>query len=145
MTFSHSKICLRLRHQEIHQLLLDFYRTLIRLRKEVPALHALTRKGMKIQTFEKQKTIAVKRRHEEDCVHELFSFSDRSEEVRIAFDHGRWQRILDSSSSEWGGPAVSSAEPSVGQGKEIPVVLSPFSLVLYRSTTQGNPLSEKKR
>jgi maltooligosyltrehalose trehalohydrolase len=131
-TFMQSKICLNLRHQVIHRLLLDFYRNLIRIRKEIPSLQHMSKKGMEVRGLEQQRVVWMLRTSPEDQTCCLFSFNDTPAEIDIPFGEGNWQKALDSSSAEWGGPGGTPPEFIRSDGSTVPILLAPWSVILYR-------------
>jgi maltooligosyltrehalose trehalohydrolase len=131
-TFFRSKIQLDKRENGRHKMLLDFYKNLIKLRKEIPSLSHLSKAGMEVKALGKSHTILIKRQFERDRVTCIFNFNDESIEIELFVEAGLWQRVLDSSSSEWGGPGVSTPKYIRFSGSEISLKLNSHSFVLYR-------------
>jgi maltooligosyltrehalose trehalohydrolase len=132
MTFLRSKIDLDLRHREKHRSLLEFYRTLIQLRKEIPSLSSLDRRGIKIEAFERDKAILMKRQCGEDRVIEVFNFSHQPIRIETTMDKGSWQRLIGSACEEWGGIGALAPESIVSTGSEMILVLDAYAFALYR-------------
>jgi maltooligosyltrehalose trehalohydrolase len=132
MTFLRSKIDLDLRHHEKHHSLLEFYRTLIQLRKEMPSLSSLDKRGIKIEAFEGEKAILMKRHCGEDQVIEVFNFSDKPIRIETTIDKGNWQRVIGSACEEWGGIGTLAPESIVSSGSEMILVLHAYAFALYR-------------
>ncbi|OGP94073.1 MAG: malto-oligosyltrehalose trehalohydrolase [Deltaproteobacteria bacterium RBG_16_47_11] len=131
-TFSRSKIHLDLRHDEKHEILLEFYKTLIRLRKEIPSLSALDKKGIEIKAFEKEKVILINRECEEDRTICIFNFSDKPIKVETAVEKGSWEKIFASASEEWGGMGPLVPESILSSGSEVIFVLDAHAFAVYR-------------
>lgn len=131
-TFLHSTIHLNLRHHVIHKILLDFYSYLIKLRKEIPSLHHLSKMGMEIKAFQEKQTILMRREYGEDRVFSIFNFNDRPVEISPFIEKGLWEKVFDSSSKEWGGTGGSSPGSIQSRGSETLFSLSSYSFVLYR-------------
>ena len=132
-TFSRSKIHLDLRKNGEHKILLDLYKTLIRLRRELPSLSHFSKSGMKVKALGKSHTILMKRQYAQDRVICIFNLNDKDIEIEPLIDKGLWQRILDSSSSEWGGPGSPAPESIPSGGSKVSLKLNSFSFVLYRA------------
>lgn len=137
-TFFRSKINLALRHNEKHEILLEFYKTLIRLRKEIPSLFVVDKKGIKITGFQKEKVIVIKREQREDRTICLFNFNDRPVKVEMAVEQGSWEKVFASASEEWGGMGALIPESILSDGSEVIFVLDAYAFVIYR---QGMDLS----
>jgi maltooligosyltrehalose trehalohydrolase len=132
MTFLRSKIDLDLRHREKHHTVLEFYRTLIRLRKEIPSLSALDKRGIKIEAFKQEKAILMKRQWGKDQVIEVFNFSDKPIRIETTIDRGNWQRVIGSACEEWGGIGALAPDSIVSTGSEMILVLDAYAFALYR-------------
>jgi len=133
-TFSHSKIHLDLRKNGKHKILLDLYKTLIRLRKEFPSLSHFSKSGMEVKALGKSHTILMKRQYAQDRVICIFNLNDKDIEIEPLIDKGLWQRVLDSSSNEWGGPGSPAPESIPSGGSKVSLKLNSFSFVLYRGS-----------
>ncbi len=136
-TFSRSKINPGARRNGKHRPLFEFYRALIRMRREVPALAWLSRKGMEVKTFPRKKILLWKRKNGEDWVAGLFNFSETAAECPFSPGEGPWSKILDSAAPQWGGPGSAAPEYLPSGSGETPLRLSAYSFVLYRRLTSG--------
>ncbi|WP_210464814.1 malto-oligosyltrehalose trehalohydrolase [Rufibacter roseolus] len=128
-TFNNSKLQWDLVQQEPHQTLFRYYQTLLRLRRELPALKNLDRKAVQAEANESQKTLILQRGQGSQQVIALMNFSQQPQKVTLPIGAKNLQLVLDSASPEWNGPQV--AEASVAVGAE--VTLQPESLVLYQA------------
>jgi maltooligosyltrehalose trehalohydrolase len=136
MTFLGSKIDLDLRHHEKHRTLLEFYRTLIQLRKEIPSLSSLDKQGIEIEAFEKDKAILMKRQSGEDQVIGVFNFSDKPVRIETMIDKGSWQRVIGSACEEWGGIGALAPDSIVSSGSEVILVLDAYAFALYKQVKE---------
>jgi maltooligosyltrehalose trehalohydrolase len=137
MTFLRSKIDLDLRHHEKHHTLLEFYRTLIQLRKEIPSLSSLDKRGIKIEAFEREKAILTKRKNGEDQVIGVFNFENKPIQIETTIDKGNWQRVIGSACEEWGGIGALAPDSIVSSGSEMILVLDTYAFALYRKMNEA--------
>jgi maltooligosyltrehalose trehalohydrolase len=129
-----SKIHFGSREHGKHKTLLEFYRSLINLRKEISSLSHLSKTMMEVKAYEETPALVIQRRSREDQVCGVFNFSENSAEVKVLVEKGVWQKVFDSSSNEWDGPGGSMPESIQSSGSEIPVELNSHSFLLYRSS-----------
>ena len=132
MTFLRSKIDLDLRHHEKHHTLLEFYRTLIQLRKEIPSLSSLDKRDMKVEAFEREKAILMKRQCGEAQVIGVFNFSDKPIRIETTIEKGNWQRVIGSACEEWDGIGALAPDSIVSSGSEMILVLDSYAFALYK-------------
>jgi maltooligosyltrehalose trehalohydrolase len=137
-TFQRSKIHLDLRQHEKHKILLELYRTLIKLRKEIPSLFHLNDMELEVETLEEKPLLVMRRSYGQDRVCGIFNFHEKPAEGRLLVEKGIWQRVLDSSSSEWGGPGNSLPESISSHGSEIRMNLQGYSFAFYRQINEKN-------
>jgi maltooligosyltrehalose trehalohydrolase len=126
-TFTQSKLQWNLLEQEPHATMLRFYKTLINLRKQLPALHHLNRQHLEVSSDENTKTLMLHRWHEEQQVLCLMNFSDQVQQLQLPHNQQQWHKGLASADFEWNGPenATQSANASA------PVTLQPQSITIY--------------
>jgi maltooligosyltrehalose trehalohydrolase len=132
VTFLRSKINLDLRHEGKNQTLLQFYETLITLRKELYPLSSPDKKGVQIEGFGREKVILIKWEGGQDRVIGLFNFNDKPIKIEIAVEKGDWEKIFSSASEEWGGlgALVPESIHSIGSGGIF--LLDTHAFALYR-------------
>ena len=130
-TFIQSKLQWDLVEQEPHATLLRFYKTLIALRKKLPALYHLNRQHLAVSSDENTKTLLLHRWHEDNQVLCLMNFSDQTQQIQLPHNQQQWQKALASADLEWNGPenAPQSANASA------PVTLQPQSITIYSNQT----------
>ena len=132
-TFLGSKIGVDAPRSIEQQQLYDFCRVLIRLRKEHPALASPVKEQMEIRAFEGEKTLFARRWSAGEDLFCLYNFSGNSVTVPLMLPEGRWVKVLESSSEEWGGHRQRAPESLDSNGTKVSVSLDPYSLVLYRT------------
>jgi len=138
-TFLNSKIHPDLRHNEKHKILFEFYKTLIRLRKEIPSLSVYDKKEIEIKAFEKEKVILIKRKCEEDRTVCLFNFNDKPIKVETVIEKGSWEKVFASASEEWGGMGALVPESILSSGSEVIFVLDAYAFAIYRQRRNIKP------
>jgi len=130
-TFMSAKINPGQRREGMHRTLFEFYRQLIRLRKERPSLKTLRRETTDVVSFPAGKVLALRRHEGADETWVLFHFGDGEQTVTIATGDGPWIRLLDSAAGEWGGSGTLAAGELAVSAAGSKVRLGPWSFVLY--------------
>lgn len=131
-TFLNSKIHIELRHHGEHEILFEFYKKLIELRKEIPSLRNLNNETMEVKGFKEEKTLFLRRLFRDDEVFCIYNFNNKKVKTVLKIPEGIWNKILDSSSREWGGSGGSAEHKIESFGSEILLTLTSHSFVLYR-------------
>lgn len=126
-TFFESKIEWEKRKIGNHKILLDYYRKLIRLRKEIPALSNLNKDKMDVWSLETQKVLQIERWRDKSHVVCLFNFSPSEIALRDCIPEGRWEKMMDSSDLIWNGPGTFLPERTT-PGEEIRIREHSFAL-----------------
>ena len=128
-TFLKARLNYGLRTEGWHKVLYDFYRELIRLRKENTAIACLSKDNLEVLGDENNKTLFVRRWSGDSEVVIIFNLSDNEAKVCQTIPLGQWHKILDSTEARWLG--AGSAIPEVfGSKGEIKLTLKPKSFVL---------------
>ena len=133
-TFLRSKVNFDLYGHGKHKILLDFYKVLISLRRQIPSLSHLNKTGMEIKAIEGSHVVSVLRRYEDDRACSIFNFDNRPVRIKIHIENGYWKKLLDSSSEEWNGPGSAMPEFIQSIGSDISIDLNSHSFLLYRSS-----------
>lgn len=109
-TFNESKLQWELLEQEKHQAMFQFYKKLIALRKNEPALSHLIRSQISVDADEQAKTLFLHRWFEGEHVMCLMNFSKQQQQVNLPDYNHDWQKLLDSADPVWNGslPAPTS-------------------------------------
>ncbi|MGZ3614415.1 MAG: malto-oligosyltrehalose trehalohydrolase [Thermodesulfobacteriota bacterium] len=110
-TFLQSKLQWEKRSKGKHKALLDFYRTLIRLRKETPALSNCDKRTLSTAVINEDKRIILMRRWQDDAnshVFCIFNFGTTDARVFVGefLPQKMWKKVLDSSDAVWNGPGA---------------------------------------
>ena len=128
-TFLSAKLDHRLRGEGRHRTLLEFYRELIRLRKETPALACLSKDAMTVSGFE-DKLLLIHRWSEGDEAVLVFNFSQDQSSAAIPMPAGRWHKRLDSAEGRWQGGGSTTPEQIDTKG-EVTLIINPWAFVLF--------------
>ena len=129
-TFAASKIHPGLAADGRHGALQDFTRELLRLRREVPALANLDRGGVQTHAFDRQRALAVVRRHADSAALLLLAFGPGATSIRPAVG-GRWRKLLDSGEIRWAGSGRVAAPRLEGAGTSESIDLPGPAVLLY--------------
>lgn len=130
-TFEASKLPWQDLAEPSHKAMFHYYKSLIALRKEQPALKYLNRKQLEVKENEEQQTLLLHRWHERQHIICWMNFSSERQLVQFpayTVPEGQWQKLLDSADPQWLGPA--SAPGSVAGGENC--MLQPASFLMYK-------------
>jgi maltooligosyltrehalose trehalohydrolase len=105
-TFFNSKIDWEKRNEGSHDVLLNYYNKLIKLRKEISALSNLDKDNLEVWGLEKEKVVFMRRWDDEQDTHVflIFNLNESNLDIHSQFPDGRWEKLLDSSEEKWNGP-----------------------------------------
>jgi maltooligosyltrehalose trehalohydrolase len=132
-TFLKSKIEWGKRHEGKHKVLLGYYRNLIKLRRNIPALSSLDNGCLDIFGLEDKKALLMKRWKDKSKAFIIFNFDNTDLSLTAPLTEGIWIKLLDSSEDTWNGPGTFLSE-RVTQGEEMTVRSQ--SLALYMKEIQ---------
>ncbi|MEC4675754.1 MAG: malto-oligosyltrehalose trehalohydrolase [Nitrospirota bacterium] len=127
-TFRKSKIDWEKREEGHHKVMLDFYRRLIKLRKEIPALSCPDRTKMEVTGMEEEKIVFIRRWKDDSHVFMVFNFNGEESSFNASFPEGVWRKLLDSSDGIWNGPGMIS--PDGASGEEF-ITMKGLSFAVY--------------
>jgi len=134
-TFRRSRLDRTLRHGGKHKVLWDFYRELLRLRRESPPLRFPDKGRMRVTPFRDERTLLVERWDGDDEVLIGLNFSDRPAALRATLKAGTWARVLDSAAPEWLGPGTPTPEELTARS-ELELTLAPHSAAVFALLTE---------
>ncbi len=123
-TFQRCKLRWAERGKGRHKTLLDFYRTLIYLRRTIPALAAPTKEGLEVFGDSESRVVTCLRR---SAALIIMNFANR-ESAATSLPAGVWRKKLDSAEQKWDGPGPCLPE-SISQSD--PAELAPWNLAFY--------------
>lgn len=109
----------------------EWHKTLLRLRRDLPALRRLDRRAMEVTCREDDRLLLVRRWAEDDAVWLVLHFGTEPARHRVPVPPGDWVKVADSAEGTWLGPG-GLAEGGVRGPGEVEVTLAARSVVLYR-------------
>ena len=127
--FLRAKINHPLRQEGQHQVLTDFYKKLIRLRKEISALTCLSKDNMEVLGYEKTRTLLVRRWSDREEVAMAFNLNKNAVEVAFPLPAGQWSKLIDSADKSWKGTG-SLVPTTLTSDCEVALRLPPLTFVL---------------
>ncbi len=127
-TFQRSKLRWESRNDGAHGVLLRFFRTLIELRKRIPALSHLDKHTLDVWQSEAQKTVWFHRWNADSHILCILNFQDRVSDIPLIPPEGSWRIILDSAASEWLGPGSTLPGRMAGETR---LTIPPHTVALY--------------
>lgn len=116
-------------HEGKHKVLRELYKSLIVLRRTIPALKKLDKTNLETFVIEEDKLLVIRRGSNNEQILCLFNFNETNVTFQMPFE-GSWQKIFDSSHDKWLGSG--SLIPEKLTAKQT-VTLGSQSFALYES------------
>ncbi|MEQ9357290.1 malto-oligosyltrehalose trehalohydrolase [Coleofasciculus chthonoplastes] len=114
--------------QEKHSVLRRWYKRLIQLRKETPALATLDRQNLNVSSLSPEKIIVIHRTAGDSQVLGLINFANDGVTVSPQIPPGNFSKVIDSADKEWMGEGSYLPQPlQAGQS----LTIAPLSFALY--------------
>ncbi len=116
---------------------MQFYRELIRLRKELAPLARLSKEDCQVTGFENERVLLLHRRSVDEQVASTFNFNHFPTAIALPLSEGRWNKVLDSTDVRWQG--IGSRLPSTieAQGTPSPTLPPDSVAVFTRSASES--------
>jgi len=131
-TFLSAKIDTSLHLRRYHRILYEFYKHIIKLRKEVPSLGVLKREYMEADAVSIEETLYVTKSSGSDKIFYIGNFTDTDKGVDVPVLDGEWRKILDSASLRWNGPGEIAQNVISAKTTTASLQILPWSVVVYR-------------
>jgi maltooligosyltrehalose trehalohydrolase len=131
-TFLRAKLDRALASQPNSRILQEFYRELIRLRRQYESLRLLSKESTEVSTWISHNVLMLYRWSKEDQICIIFAFASARTSLTLRFPTGRWRKILDSEEVRWGGSGTVVPEEIESAG-EVRLTLDQQSLVVFAS------------
>ena len=129
-TFLDSKLDWESRTVGEHRVLLAFYRELLRLRREIPALAKLDKNSQGVSRLADGKAIFVRRRDGSSHAAMVFYFGSEEQLTDLLLPAGVWRTIFDSTEERWKGVGGAPLKPIKSLGK-VQLSLKPWSVLAW--------------
>ena len=112
-----------------HRVLWNFYRELLRLRRDLTPLANLSKDALEVTSFAEQKVMLVKRWDGSGQVIIVHHFDQTPTDVCVPISAGHWPTVLDSNEARWGGG--NDRAPAVLQSRgEIKLRVNPWAFLV---------------
>jgi maltooligosyltrehalose trehalohydrolase len=129
-TFLSCKLDRHLRAKAQNNLLYQFYKEVIRIRKELPPLSRLNKESMEVAADASQGIMTIRRWANEREVLVILNFGDSQTSVTIPVPNGSWFKLLDSTDQKW--LSCGSPVPAViHTGKDAKFLINSQSFVVF--------------
>lgn len=115
-TFNASRLQWKLPEGGLHAIMLNYYKALIALRKQLPALAVLNREHLTATINEQANTLLLERWNDGEHIGCLMNFSGNALPAEIKNEN----ILLNSSNSQWGGPGAEAG------------IIQPQSIIIYK-------------
>jgi len=129
-TFQRSKLDHNLRQSGTHQVLWEFYRELLRVRREEMSFSALSQVDQEVYPYEREQVLVVRRTDQEQGRTLVFNFGEKPASLAFSWPPGKWQKLVDSAEKKWHGPGSLAPEVIQAEG-EVSLTLAPQSFILF--------------
>ncbi|HWR52790.1 MAG TPA: malto-oligosyltrehalose trehalohydrolase [Bryobacteraceae bacterium] len=134
-TFERSRLHDRLHREGHHKTLWEFYRELIALRREHPALALLSKDNLSAVAFEKRRALLVRRWNGPAQAVLAFHFGDGEVSLTLPVPAGSWRKLVASGDKRWRG--AGDAPETIESDGEVTLALGQKSFAVYSSDTSG--------
>ncbi len=134
-TFLGCKLHWDLQTEDRHRILWDFYRELLRLRRDVSPLANLDKEAMEVTPLPDQKVLSVRRWDAGLQILIVHHFDHAPRNVNVPIPVGSWHTVLDSNEERWGGGGGSTAAVLRSNG-EATLSLNPWAFLVLAQDTK---------
>jgi maltooligosyltrehalose trehalohydrolase len=135
-TFLRSRLRWELRETGKHKELLEFYRQLLRVRKQMRALGSGEMSRVEAIAFENERALVLRRWTDGQQVLACFNFGKNPARVTIDLRERSWRKALNSRDQRWGGPGSSLPECWASDSNHS-LTMEPYCLALYSCDERG--------
>ncbi len=113
----------------------SYYKELIKLRFEVPALARLEKTGIATCCSQDGRLLTIWRTAPGNRVLILLNFGQHQKNIEVESGGSKWKKLLDSSDSEWGGGGQTM--PEYVQENEKHMIIQPYNFCIYSEVQLG--------
>ncbi|MBI1255839.1 MAG: malto-oligosyltrehalose trehalohydrolase [Chloroflexi bacterium] len=133
-SFTMSKLDHSLRDQGVHRVLFDYHKTLIALRKSIPALSEPNKVRLEVQAYGRERVLYLRRWNGDSEIFAALSFSFDPVTIKLDVPGGKWKKQFDSADPRWNADSDLSSKAKAHTLKSdgtVELTLPPHSFVLY--------------
>ena len=135
-TLQQSKLNWEQRHTGNHQSLWRFYQTLLRLRRELPALGYADRQALEVEAINAAQILKLRRWNAESQVLCILNFNQQPSSTTISLPDVNstqtWKKLLNSADPDWGGQGADLPDQLLADSSaDIVLTLAPQSVAIY--------------
>jgi maltooligosyltrehalose trehalohydrolase len=129
-TFLRAKLNHQLKRDGRFRTLWEFYRELIRLRKECSPLARLSKEHCQVTGFEAERVLLLLRHSSAEATLAIFNFNAAQVPLTLPVPRGRWRKMLDSTDERWHG--IGSMLPATfDAGDSVTLAFQPKSVAVF--------------
>jgi maltooligosyltrehalose trehalohydrolase len=134
-TFTHSTLNHDLRETEPHRSMFGWYRELLRVRREIPALKTLNLSKQEVMAVPGTHVLAILRTHRAgDCLI-VANFGSTAERIKLSLPRERWTSVVNSRDIQWDG--AGDPAPEITLSHEVTELSIPGrTLLVYTGTAE---------
>ncbi len=126
-TFNQSKLQWDLIKVQPHSVMFHYYKALIKLRRQHPALGNTNRNNTQVKRDPVSGCLILFRSHEDEIAVCLLNFSAKQQVLNFPADTSTWIKLFDSSDPDWSGTLPAVTNVSAGQQ----IFIQPQSILIY--------------
>ncbi|MFY9733469.1 MAG: malto-oligosyltrehalose trehalohydrolase [Candidatus Acidiferrales bacterium] len=134
-TFLGCKLRWDLQTEGPHRILWNFYRELLRLRRDVLPLANIDKEAMEVTPLPDQKVLSVRRWDAGLQILIIHHFDQTPRNVNMRIPTGSWRPILDSNEERWGGKG-GSGDVVLKSNGEVGLSLNPWAFLVLAQDTK---------
>ena len=139
-SFCRSRLTWCLQDREPHAWLWHYYRTLLAMRRQYPALGAGGKRRLAAQVEDTQVLAVLRRDTGGGTALATLNFAPEARNVRLRLPSGRWRRLLDSGEKRFGGLGPKAPEfLSVSRRDGTRIDMAPFGAAIFLRTSATPP------
>lgn len=105
-TFLRSKLDWKKLNENAHIVLHNFYKSIIEMRKTIPAFMNYDRINTSCESYRGLRIITMERNNHKSKIFSLMNFNKNKLSTEFRFPSGVWKKLLDSSDKKWNGPGA---------------------------------------
>lgn len=132
-TFNSSKLNWNFREQPKQQAMLEYYKELIRIRKNSPAYRHAERNSFRLISWKKEHCLGLLKSVGSSEVLTILNFGQQAAEITLSDTEGHYRLLLNSADPKWGGELQQQLPERLNSGDSLQ--LPPFTAMVYEKTT----------